>query len=548
MWVGICILVVMRSQIHLLKFSVLLAICETMERALDLEAALDGVLCILSEKLSMQRATVTLYEPEIHQLTINASYGLTLEEKQRGVYRLDEGVTGKIFRSNEPFYVPDISKEPLFLDKTGARKLQRGMTSFIGVPIVLQGDPIGVLNVDRFFDDHIAIEEDIDFLKIVATLIGQFLSLNKKVMEREAVFKRENASLRYQISQQNKGLYIVGKSSAMMEVQRQMERVSPTQATVLLLGESGVGKTLIARIIHDLSERKGHPFVKLNCASIPENLLEAELFGYEKGAFTGATSSREGRFEEADRGTIFLDEIGELPLNLQAKLLRVLQEKELERLGSNKTRTVDIRIIAATNKDLEKLVEQHEFRLDLYYRLNIFPIVIPALCERREDVTGLLNHFLRKAAQNYGRTVSLTAGALDALIQYDWPGNVREMENLIERLVIMSDSDYISLEFIAPYLESGAPASEHVAAVPTGSHAGGLSNSQHISSQHSSCQHTSLQELEKNEIIHALESNGWIQYKAAASLGLTARQMGYRVKRYNLEETIALGRARLRKK
>ena len=543
MWVGICILVVMRSQIHLLKFSVLLAICETMERALDLEAALDGVLCILSEKLSMQRATVTLYEPEIQQLTINASYGLTTEEKQRGVYRLDEGITGKIFRSNEPFYVPDISKEPLFLDKTGARKLQRGMTSFIGVPIVLQGDPIGVLNVDRFFDDHIAIEEDIDFLKIVATLIGQFLSLNKKVMEREAVFKRENASLRYQISQQNKGLYIVGKSSAMMEVQRQMERVSPTQATVLLLGESGVGKTLIARIIHDLSDRKGHPFVKLNCASIPENLLEAELFGYEKGAFTGATSSREGRFEEADCGTIFLDEIGELPLNLQAKLLRVLQEKELERLGSNKTRTVDIRIIAATNKDLGKLVEQNEFRLDLYYRLNIFPIVIPALCERREDVTGLLNHFLRKAAQNYGRTVSLTAGALDALIQYDWPGNVREMENLIERLVIMSDSDYISLEFIAPYLESGSPASEHGAACPTGSHTGESSNSQHSSSHHSS-----LKELEKNEIIHALENNDWIQYKAAASLGLTARQMGYRVKRYNLEETIALGRARLRKK
>ncbi|MEZ0574949.1 GAF domain-containing protein, partial [Halodesulfovibrio aestuarii] len=222
----------MRSRIHILKFSALLAICETMERALDLEAALDGVLCMLSEKLSMQRATVTLYDPEIQQLTINASYGLTLEEKQRGVYRLDEGVTGKIFRSNEPFYVPDISKEPLFLDKTGARKLQRGMTSFIGVPIVLQGDPIGVLNVDRFFDDHVSIEEDIDFLKIVATLIGQFLSLNKKVMEREAVFKRENASLRYQISQQNKGLYIVGKSSAMMEVQRQIERVAPTRATV----------------------------------------------------------------------------------------------------------------------------------------------------------------------------------------------------------------------------------------------------------------------------------------------------------------------------
>jgi len=537
-----CMVTVMRSQIHLLKFSVLLAICETMEGALNLEAALDGVLRILSEKLSMQRATVTLYDPEIQQLAINASYGLTLEEKQRGVYRLDEGVTGKIFRSSEPFYVPDISKEPLFLDKTGARKLQRGMTSFIGVPIVLHGEPIGVLNVDRFFDDHISIEEDIDFLKIVATLLGQFWSLNKKVMEREVAFKRENASLRYQISQQNRGLYIVGQSSAMMEVQRQMQRVSPTQATVLLLGESGVGKTLIARIIHDLSDRKGHPFVKINCASIPENLLEAELFGYEKGAFTGATSSREGRFEEADSGTIFLDEIGELPLNLQAKLLRVLQEKELERLGSNKTRTVDIRIIAATNKDLGKLVEQQEFRLDLYYRLNIFPITIPALCDRREDITGLLNHFLQKAARNYGRTVSFTAGALDALIQHDWPGNVREMENLIERLVIMSDSDFISLDFIAPYLENCMLLSEGCtsddAVASTEPHA-----------DEASCEHhSSLQEMEKKEILYALEQNDWIQYKAAESLGLTARQMGYRVKRYNLEEAIAIGRARLRKK
>ncbi len=537
-----CIDELMRSQIHILKFSALLAICETMEQALDLEAALDGVLCMLSEKLSMQRATVTLYDPEIQQLAINASYGLTLEEKKRGVYRLDEGVTGKIFRSSEPFYVPDISNNPLFLDKTGARKLQRRMTSFIGVPIVLHGDPIGVLNVDRVFDDHISIEEDIDFLKIVATLIGQFLSLNKKVMEREAVFKRENASLRYQISQQNKGLFIVGKSPAMMEVQRQMERVSPTRATVLLLGESGVGKTLIARIIHDLSDRKGHPFVKINCASIPENLLEAEFFGYEKGAFTGATSSRQGRFEEANYGTIFMDEIGELPLNLQAKLLRVLQEKEFERLGSNKTRTVDIRIIAATNKDLGKLVEQNEFRLDLYYRLNIFPIMIPALCERREDVTGLLNHFLRKAANNYGRTVSLTAGALDALIQYDWPGNVREMENLIERLVIMSDSDYISFEFIAPFLASPVVTSET-----------GVVDRVHVSQQVEASaplppQHTSLQKLEQHEIIQALRSNDWIQYKAAASLGLTARQMGYRVKRYHLEEVIAVGKARLQKK
>ncbi len=526
----------MYSSLHGLKLSALVAICQAIEKALNLESALDGVLSILSNKLSMQRATVTLYDPETKQLSINASYGLTLEEKQRGVYRLDEGVTGRIFQTGEPYYVPDITKEPLFLDKTGARKIQRGLTSFIGVPITLHSEPIGVLNVDRIFEDDIAAEEDIDFLKIVATLIGQFISLNEKVMEREAALKRENTSLRYQISKKTKGLYIVGQSSAMVEVQRQIEKVSPTKATVLLLGESGVGKTLIARIIHELSDRKGHPFIKVNCASIPENLLESELFGYEKGAFTGASGTRQGRFEEADCGTIFLDEIGEFPMNLQSKLLRVLQEKEFERLGSNRTRNIDVRILAATNRDLGELVEHNEFRLDLYYRLNIFPVTVPPLRERKEDITGLLNHFLQKMSEDYGRLMFFTPAALDALMIYDWPGNVREMQNLIERLVIMSDSEYITLEFLKAYLSPG----QNGSAIP--------GSSENVSVSRDEPPHcTSLKEVERNEVVAALERSGWIQYKAAETLGLSARQMGYRVKRYGLESMIAEGRARLRR-
>lgn len=524
----------MLQTVHGLKHSALLAICQAIDQALDLESALEGVLRILSEQLSMQRATVTLYEPETGNLSINASYGLTTEEKQRGVYRLDEGVTGRIFQTGEPFYVPDIDKEPLFLDKTGSRRLQRGAISFIGVPIILHGDPIGVLNVDRLFEDEVSFDEDVDFLKVVATLIGQFISLNQKIMEREAVLKRENTSLKYQVAKNSKGPYIVGQSAPMLEVQRQMEKVSPTKATVLLLGESGVGKTLIGQIIHELSERKGYPFIKVNCASIPENLLESELFGHEKGAFTGATGARPGRFEEAHSGTIFLDEIGELPMGLQAKLLRVLQDKELERLGSNRTRTVDVRILAATNRDLGDLVERGKFRLDLYYRLNVFPLRVPALRERKEDITGLLNHFLHKMADDYGRTIHLTAAALDALIRYDWPGNVREMQNLIERVVIMSDTERISLEFIKSYLAPGQTAA--------------VQEVIHSSSPNEETAHcTSLKEVERNEIMAALERSGWLQYKAAEALGLTPRQMGYRVKKYGLESMIAEGRARLRR-
>lgn len=521
----------MLPTVHGLKLSALLAICQAIDTALNLESALDGVLGIMSRQLSMQRATVTLYDPETGQLSINASYGLSSEEKQRGVYRLNEGVTGRIFQTGEPYCVPDINKEPLFLDKTESRKIRRGMISFIGVPIVLHGDPIGVLNVDRLFEDDIAFEEDIDFLKVVATLIGQFISLNEKIMEREAVLKRENTSLKYQISKNTKGPYIIGQSSTMVEVQRQMEKVSPTRATVLLLGESGVGKTLIARIIHELSDRKGHPFIKINCAAIPENLLESELFGHEKGAFTGASGTRPGRFEEADSGTIFLDEIGELPLGLQAKLLRVLQDKELERLGSNRTRTIDVRILAATNRDLGDLVEHNKFRLDLYYRLNVFPIHVPALRERKEDITGLLNHFLQKMSDDYGRYIHFTATALDALIRYDWPGNVREMQNLIERLVIMSDSERISLEFLKSYLAPGQTAAVQEV----------------VNSSEGIPPCTSLKEVERNEIMAALERSGWLQYKAADALGVSARQMGYRVKKYGLESMIAEGRARLRR-
>ncbi len=520
----------MLPTVHRLKLSALLAICQAIDTAINLESALDGVLRIMSEQLSMQRATVTLYDPETGQLSINASYGLSTEEKQRGVYRLNEGVTGRIFQTGEPYCVPDINKEPLFLDKTGARKIQRGMISFIGVPIVLHADPIGVLNVDRLFEDDISFDEDIDFLKVVAKLIGQFISLNEKIMKREAVLKRENTSLKYQISKNTKGPYIVGESAPMVEVQRQMEKVSPTRATVLLIGESGVEKNLIAQIIHELSDRKGHPFIKVNCASIPENLLESELFGHEKGAFAGATGSRPGRFEEADSGTIFLDEIGELPLALQVKLLRVLQDKELERLGSKRPRMIDVRILAATNQDLGDLVEHGEFLLDLYYRLNVFPLRIPALRERKEDITGLLNHFLHRMADDYGRSIRFTSTALDALIRYDWPGNVREMQDLIERLMIMSDTEQISLEFLKSYLAPG-----QIAAVQEVIHSS--ENIPHC---------TSLKEVERNEVMAALERSGWLQYKAAETLGLTARQMGYRVKKYGLESMIAEGRAKLR--
>ena len=324
----------------------------------------------------------------------------------------------------------------------------------------------------------------------------------------------------------------------MLEVENQIEKVAPTKATVLLLGESGTGKTLIARIIHEISERAKFPFIKVNCASIPDNLLEAELFGYVRGAFTGAEVSKPGKFEAAHKGTIFLDEVGELPLGIQAKLLRVLQEREFERLGCNKTIKVDVRIIAATNKNLEELVQKGDFRSDLYYRLNVFPIWVPPLRERKEDIPGLLNHFLQKVAREYGRRLSFTPEALELLRNYDWPGNVREMENLVERLAIMSEGGQVDVSLIRPYLSL-----QHTETIPSAPEPGPIIEAKTLSSGH-----TSLKELEKNQIIAALKRNNWIQYKAAKDLGLTQRQMGYRIKKFGLEELVARERARAKNK
>ncbi|MEF2144208.1 MAG: nif-specific transcriptional activator NifA [Desulfovibrionaceae bacterium] len=523
----------MPKEISGLQLKVLSAICQVIDKALDLESALRTVLRILSEELSMKRATITLYDPGTGSLVISASHGLSPEERQRGVYRLGEGVTGCIFQTAEPYYVPDISKEPLFLDKTQARIIEKGRVSFLGVPILSNSHAVGVLNVDRLFEDDVSWREDISFLTVVATLIGQFMSLNQKVKDREERLRRENVSLRSQISKEQRGPYIVGRSLAMQDVERQMGRVAPTRATVLLLGESGVGKTLIAKIIHGVSDRKDNPFVKVNCASIPENLLESELFGYEKGAFTGASGAKPGRFEDAHNGTIFLDEIGELSLSLQAKLLRVIQDREFERLGSNRTVRVDVRIVAATNKDLGAMAELGEFRSDLYYRLSVFPIRVPPLRERMEDISGLLNHFLDRMEREYGRRLFLSPQALECLCRYDWPGNVREMENLIERLVIMADDERIDASALTRYLAPTAERTEHTAV--------GKNPRSVMPSPGST-----LLETERQEILSALRRNGWVQYRAAYELGLTARQMGYRVRKFGLEEMVAGERARAR--
>jgi Nif-specific regulatory protein len=512
-------------QLETLKLQALAEVCKLIGKAVHLETTLSRILRVLHDILNMERATLVLLDKNRQRLAIKASYGLTVEEEQRGIYGLSEGICGQIFQSGASCIVPDITNEPLFLNRTGARnQIKKEALSFLGVPIKVEKNTVGVLTVDHLFGPDISFEEDMSFLEILATLIGQFLVLHDAISQKEEKLIEENKSLKAELHSRFNRHYIIGDSSAMQEVYWLIEKIAPSSATVLLLGQSGTGKELVARALHEASTRKDKPYIKVNCAALPENLLESELLGHDKGAFTGAVAAKPGRFELADGGTIFLDEIGELPILLQAKLLRVLQEQQFERIGGTRTLTVDVRIIAATNVDLQANVEDGLFRSDLYYRLNVVPIQLPALHERRDDIPLLIDHFLRSSNERNNKKMKLTSGALDFLTAYDWPGNVRELQNLIERLVILSDRQIIQTKILKTHMHGFSGSSPQT------------SESPEKSSENFHAGHNSLEDLERHEIEASLRRNGWVQARAARELGLTQRQMGYRIKKFNLSK------------
>nr|MBF0222197.1 nif-specific transcriptional activator NifA [Desulfobulbaceae bacterium] len=511
-----------------LELDALCEIAQLVGSAAELLTTLNETFRILNETLHMKRATLFLLDETGKRLAIKASYGLSEQEKQRGVYRLDEGVCGKVFRTRYPFVVPDITNEPLFLNKTGSRKdIKKDKISFIGVPVILRKEPVGVLTVDRLFGPVVSFEEDIHFITVVATLIAQFLELDKVLKEKEEIWVEENRSLRAELDKRYSRHNIIGQSKVMGEVFKLIDMVAPSRATAIILGESGTGKELVARAIHQASNRPDDKFIKINCAALPENLLESELLGHEKGAFTGAVAVKIGRFEAADGGTLFLDEIGELPLNLQAKLLRVLQEKQFERLGGTKTITVDVRIIAATNVNLERAVEKGSFRADLYYRLNVVPLMLPSLRERAEDVPLLIDFFLRESNERNGRNLRLSAEMVSFLKKYSWPGNVRELQNLIERLVIMTSGEWGKVSDLPSFMIAEKESSITTTA-EDGYRSTGVKEVAPVLG-------TSLKERERDVVESALRRNGWIQARAARELGLTQRQIGYKVKKFNIE-------------
>jgi len=497
------------------ELSLLYEISRLLDNSLDLRDVVGPVLKAMANRMGMMNGTLTLLNRKTGDISIEAAYGLSASQQERGRYRPGEGVTGKVVQTGEPAVVPRISEEPLFLNRTGARRrLRKSDISFICVPIKLGTEVIGALSADCLFTDDVSFEEDVRLLSIIASMISQAVRLRQSAQEDRERLLAENVRLQEELKDRFRPANIIGNSNAMQTVYDLIAKVSASDATVLICGESGVGKELVAHAIHYNSPRSNKPFIKVSCAALPETVIESELFGHEKGAFTGAIAQRKGRFELAHGGAISLDEVGDLSHATQIKLLRVLQEREFERVGGAETIKTDVRIIAATNRDLEELTESERFRQDLYYRLNVFPIFVPPLRERKTDIVLLADFFVERYSQaNHKSIRRISTPAIDMLMSYHWPGNVRELENCIERAVLMSTDDVIHGHHLPPTLQT-AEASGTV---------------------HSGTLEATLDNVEQELLLDALKSTRGNMAKAARSLGITERVMGLRVTKHGID-------------
>jgi Nif-specific regulatory protein len=502
-----------KAGIEIKELTIVNEVAKVLSRGLEFEEAVSEILKVLYSFWGVEVSFIAIYDRNLKVLRIVKAFGLSDSEVRRGIFRKGEGITGKAFKTGIPIVVTDVASNPAFLNKTKIKDRLRGDEVFIAVPIKVGGDPVGVMAIFKAFSSKESIEKGIESLMVLGTMIGMFYKLSKKMEQERQEWEEERKILQEELRKTYSIHGIIGVSESVRNLIEVIKKVAATDSTVLITGESGTGKSLVAKAIHFLSSRRDKPFITINCAAIPDTLLEAELFGYERGAFTGAHTSKKGKFELAQGGTIFLDEIGDMPLYLQAKILRVIQDKEIEHLGGEKVIKVDVRIIAATNRNLEALVKEGKFREDLYYRLNVIPIHVPPLRERREDIPLLVEHFLERFNKKYGKSVRIAPEAMEPLMEYNWPGNIRELENTVERLVVMHDGTVRTVD-LPP----------HILAFRRKGTAESLQNLPER-----------IQATEKEKIIEALEKTGYVKSRAAKILGYTLRQLDYRIKKYGIE-------------
>jgi formate hydrogenlyase transcriptional activator len=512
------------------RLALLLDLTNTLVANLELRDLLRAISASVRRVMRCDAVGVLVPEAAGHQLRLYAldfpsSKGIAAEES---LVPLDGSLAGQAFRTGKPVVLDRLDPAQVSPEQY-RRSAGEGLQSSCLLPLISRHRCLGVLGLGRQ-PEYAFRQEEVAFLTQVASQVaiavenalayGQIAALKDQLAQEKLYLEEE---IRSELSFED----IVGHSAALRRVLHQVEIVAPTEATVLITGETGTGKELIARAIHHLSARRQHAFVKLNCAAIPTGLLESELFGYEKGAFTGAVAQRMGRFELANHGTIFLDEIGELPLEVQPKLLRVLQDQEFERLGSPRTLRTDARLIAATNRDLTAMVEAQTFRADLFYRVNVFPVQVPPLRERPDDIPLLVRHFVQQFARRMHKTIeTIPADTMQALLQYPWPGNIRELQNILERAVILSPGPVLQVprtdliprapETLPMTHETRDPAKH----TPLGS---------------------VLEETERLRILRALEETKWVvagPHGAAVRLGMKRSTLQFRMQKLGISRRV----------
>jgi formate hydrogenlyase transcriptional activator len=499
------------------QLQLLLDVTNAVVTQLDTRALFAAVAPALRRFCNADVAAIALYDPDAgllrhHMCDAPEGFCREPERPTRADRSLGGSASGLVFTSGRPkiFSLSELRSFP-----ESAFILERGIRSACSVPLATAQGIIGTLDLGAFVPDVFSTDQ----FPLLTRIAGQIAiavqnaCAYERIEDLNAQLSREKLYLEDEIRSEHQFDEIIGRSRALGRVLREIETVAPTDSTVLISGETGSGKELVARAIHQLSARADNPFVKLNCAAIPTGLLESELFGHEKGAFTGAISQRIGRFELANRGTVFLDEVGEIPLDLQPKLLRVLQEREFERLGSTRTLRTDARLIAATNRELAALVDEQKFRQDLFYRLNVFPIHVPPLRERREDIPMLVRHFAQQFARRMKKGIeTIPAETMDVLTQYDWPGNIRELQNLIERAVILSTGPTLDVPVTA------------------------LNGRRAVATPHDD-QIATLEQAERRHIIGALEGSRWViggPNGAAARLGMKRSTLQFRMRKLGI--------------
>ena len=509
-----------------LELTTIYEISKILTSTVNLNQSLNSVVNVLDNFLSMRYGTIVLQNPETSSLDTIVSLGAGKDRQIK--FKSGEGIIGKVYKTGSPIVITDIREEPALWKGMKFEDESISRFSMLCVPIKSTSRIKGTLSV--IFcknEDSISINEAISLLIMIGSLIGQAIEVSNKIKEEKEKLREEKTHLQQALTSKHKIDNMVGQSDIMIQTFQTIKRVAASTATVLIRGESGTGKELVAKAIHYNSLRPDGPFIKLNCTAIPDTLLESELFGHVKGSFTGAYTDKKGKFELANHGTIFLDEIGDLPVSTQLKLLRVLQERSFDKLGSTKSISVDVRIVAATNRNLEEAIKKGTFREDLYYRLKVVPINLPPLRSRKEDIPLLIDHFLLKYNEENSTQIRISDDAMEYLLNYDWPGNVREVENSIERIVILCEDqtagindlpfEIINANRFINKIEQAVDVEEEI-----------FEEKQELSIT------KSIEEIETERILEALKKCGWVKSRAARMIGLTTRQLDYRITKYGI--------------